>query len=324
MNVKGEQAAAENLLAQITTEVRGRGAVEDPMPAINGVEVKRLKLSKPKLKRTISTYYAVHSGWLVASDNENVFRETIRRLAGLDNLDPNQSLAAQEAFTEVLKNTNLGSQTSHFRWYIDPFGYAKLAQAIADEEQIIKKERNDRAELLEKEGFDAFRGLGGQVAFAASKDAEAEVFHRTFLYAPRDKNQADQQRVFGLFEFANKDNLTLQPKAWVLDEASTHLSFTWDFKVAFDNVGFLVDAFVSEGTWDSTLKSFKEEPAVQVDLRELVHRFGNEITIFSATQKPITEESEKVAFGMPVKDKRSDSQLGSEVLDSIKADSSQE
>ena len=300
VHVKGDQANSEKLLKQVTSEVLARGAVEDAMQPINGIAVQRLKLTKPKLKRTITTYYASHEGWLVASDNESVFRESLRRLAGLNNLDPKQSLAAQEAFNAVMQNTTLGEQKSHFRWYIDPFGYSKLAQAIADEEQIIKKERNDQAELLEKEGFDAFRGLGGQVAFSSPSELEGEVFHRTYLYAPRDKNKAEQQRVFGLFEFKNENKLDLQPKAWVPANASTQISLTWDFKKAFDNIGFLVDAFAGKGTWESTLKSFKNEPAIQVDLRELVHSFGNEIIVFSATEKPITEESEKVAIAVPV------------------------
>lgn len=303
VDVTGSEEAAERLMRQVAANLKERGAVEEQMDDINGAKVTQFKLEKKQLSRVFTTYYTITDGWLLASDNLAAFRPIVQRIRKL-NTDPQDCFGAQPAFKAVMENSQIGARTGHVRWFVDPFGYIKLAQAIQAEEQVIPQQTNNRAEILEKEGFDAFAGVGGQVVFAVTGDdvTDSELIHRTFLYAPRDsRNDEKRGRVFGLVDFENHNNLSLQPLAWVPPDVSTHLSLTWDLQKAFNNIGFVVDAFLGEETWDATMESLRTEPDMQVNLEELVGSFQNQITVATATERPIDEESERVVIGLPIR-----------------------
>ena len=314
VDVSGREDKAANVLAEVNRRLVEKGAVQTTID-INGASVTRSTIEKGKrLRASQTTLQTIYDGWLLASDNEKIFRDVIFRLATTkpDALKPD-ALAAQPAFKTVADRTNFGPDESQLKWFVDPFGYIQLAQALADDEKDTREHRDDWAKILKDQGFDVLKGAGGQLGFMVD---DHELLHRTFVYAPQTNlAKKEQQRVFGLFDFSNKSGKTVTPADWVPNNLSAFFVGKWNFSSALENVGFLYDAFLDDpGAFERVLQDFKNDPDMQLNIRKLIGQLDSEWTILSATAKPIDGNSERVAIAFKLK---ADAD-GDFVLDSVR------
>ncbi len=298
-----EQARA--LLAKIDKEMIEQGATREEMEDVHGAQVSRWKLkSRPNsLRKNRSAFQAIAGGWMIASDNEEIFRDIIRRAVDVKAIVVDETLASTEAFQSVHDETRLERVDKyHVRWFIDPFGYLKLAQAIADEEQEFRQRRDDWATTLKKLGFGAFQGIGGVVNFATY---DHEILHRTFVYAPRTGDERDS-RVFGLVDFRNRNDADFEPPSFVPYDSAAYFTGVWNLSSAIKNVGAVVDAFLQEeGLFEQMLVSFKTD--MKIDLYEVIESFDDQLFIVSEKKESesgeINEESERVLIALKLKGK---------------------
>jgi hypothetical protein len=314
VDVSGREDKATSVLAEVNRRLVEKGAVQTKID-INGASVTRSTIEKGKrLRASQTTLQTIYDGWLLASDNEKIFRDVIFRLATTkpDALKPD-ALAAQPAFKTVADRTNFGPDESQLKWFVDPFGYIQLAQALADDEKDTREHRDDWAKILKDQGFDVLKGAGGQLGFMVD---DHELLHRTFVYAPQTNlAKKEQQRVFGLFDFSNKSGKTVTPADWVPNNLSAFFVGKWNFSSALENVGFLYDAFLDDpGAFERVLQDFKNDPDMQLNIRKLIGQLDSEWTILSATAKPIDGNSERVAIAFKLK---ADAD-GDFVLDSVR------
>ena len=291
---------ATDLLEKIEVKLEKAGAEKQEMDPIGHTDVAKWKWDIERADGTKSshlTFQTVSEGWLVASDNEVIFRDIIQRIK---KQRTGNTLATHPPFLKIQSQTQIAETVPHLRWFVDPFGYMKLAEAIAAEERAIKKRRDDIGEILEKQGFDAIRGLGGMISFS---NGERDAIYRMFVYAPEREGAVAQERARGILDFKNKWNHQLTPEPWVFDESSSYSTFTWDLESAFTNIGGVFDAFVdpkAEGDWDEFVSGFETD--LKVDLNELIGKLDNRFSLMSTTQRPVDERSERVVIGIRVKD----------------------
>ncbi len=296
VDVRGREEKAREVLAEVNSRLVKQGAVQTKVE-INGASVTRSTIEKGKrLRASQTTMQAIYDGWLLASDNEKIFRDVMFRLATTkpDALKPD-ALAAQPAFKSVMERSDVAPHTAHVTWFLDPFGYIRLAQALADDEKDSREHRDDWAKILQSQGFDAIKGAGGQVGFMTQSH---ELLHRTFIYAPqKNLTKEEQKRVFGLFDFSNDSGKAVGPADWVPNDVSAFFVGKWNLSSALENVGFLYDAFLDDpGAFERVLQDFKNDPDMQLNIRKLIGQLDNEWTILSATAKPIEGSSERVAI----------------------------
>jgi hypothetical protein len=298
VDVSQTEEKARELLKKVDSNFESRNATRGEVPNLYGIAVTKWTVQRPKFAvKSRSTFHAIANGWMIASNNESVFREIVRRLVNFDKVNAAESLISNPSFVAIARHTNVEGVVSDIRWFIDPFGYVKLAQAIQEEDLQKKVKKDDWARILEQEGFDALKGIGGQVSFGTS---DHEILHRTFIYAPRNgANGANQKRFFGLFDFTNSKKQGLKPESWVPNDVSAYFSCCWDMSLALKNVAGVVDSFMKEqGSFDNIMNSLKSE--MNVDVPKLVASFDNRVVILSSTSRPITEDSERVAICVPI------------------------
>jgi len=308
MDVTNTRGKAVNLLDRISKRLAKKGAVKKPV-VIQGVNCTQLTLEKPKLFRTPrKTFHAIvgvkgdkKSNWMLVSNNESVFRDVLRRLTFPDRIQAVETLAAQKAFKAVMAKTKSADFDSQIRWFVDPFGYLDLAQKIRDEEAPNNVPRDDIAKKLAGAGFDAFRGIGGQVSLMTGKH---EVVHKTFIYA--DKIKAGQKKVFDLFNFnVNKDLPKTLPR-WLPDDVSSVITGDWNVQKAFGAAGHFWDANTKPGSWKQLLIDLKNDPQLRFDLADVVSQIDNRFVVVSAIQRPIGPKSERVVVSVRLKDRPAD------------------
>ena len=285
--------SATELLDELGKDLNERGATKVPYDDVNGTKVAKWKFpKKSRLQKPRFAYHTITNGWLLSSDNEAIFREIVRRLVNVDNVQKSETLASQSAFQNVMKEIEVESEDeAQVYWYVNPFGYLQLAQAIAREEQEFRQTNNDDwARILQKMGFDGFKAIGGSLRFATEQH---EMLLRTFVYKPVNKDDVKQKRVFDMFNLENKDQNDLHPPSYIPDTISSYMSGTWDMQKAFKNVGFVIDTFTkSPGTFDDTIASLRVE--MKVDVPKVISKFDNQITVVTDTELPIREDSERM------------------------------
>ena len=293
---------AQELVNSVNQKMKKAGAKQVEIVPIKDVEVSKWSwkhVDKKNIARHHTTLQAIVDGWLVASDNETIFRDVVRRIKNGEAVAGLDRLSNHPQFMRIAEETRVEGCESHFRWFVDPFGYLKLAKAIAAEDQVFKQREDSIADILEQQGFDAIKGIGGTVSFP---NGERDLVHRTFAHMPRQNGEA-QKRARGILDFQNQWKHDLAPEPWAIGNSSSYMTFTWNVEAAFQNIGKVFDAFIhpeEPGDWDQFVEGFKRD--LQVDLRDLVTKVDNRFSMMSASQPPISEDCERIIVGIRVKE----------------------
>lgn len=294
---------AKALQVKINKELVANGATQEKK-LINGVEVTISTLKQRRLRNNQSNYQAIvkpskDSSWLLVCDNELIFRDVLKRLAAPGKIDRAGALVAQPAFVEVMRRTSLETYKAQVRWFVDPFGYIHLAQVLENEKRGARAQRDDWATILKNQGLGAAKAIGGNVGIATG---DHEILHRTFTYAPRNKNVKNAKRMFDLFDFSPVEGKPLTPPPWVSKDCSAFVAANWKVDKALNSAGHLYDAFIGEeGSFKRLLNDFKIDPDMQLDIEKLVGLIDDRLAIVSETINPIDEASECVVIGLPLK-----------------------
>ncbi len=301
VDVANSNDKTDVLLKRVGEKLRGEGATEESIE-INGVEASKWSFKAPQgLGKRRYAFHAVTDGWLIACDSESTFRDVIARVKKVNEDAPN--LAETETFRAIAEGSKFQSEQydTHIRWFIEPFGYVQLAQAIADTHQSADESiRNDWAKKFQEEGFSAIKGLGGQVCIATGQH---EAVHRSMIYAPPVLEGDDRyERAAALLDFRNPNSSQLNPPAWVPKDSAGFLTFTWDLQKALNRVGSIIDKTTgTDGSFERALESLAtDHKGPRVDLRKLVTHLNNRITVSSITELPIDGESERIVLGIKI------------------------
>ena len=195
------------------------------------------------------------------------------------------------------------SSAAPFRWFIDPFGFAKAYAKTNPPRE--KRKGPDMLAILGRQGFDVVKAAGGFLVF---DDGIHEMRHHALVYAPPlpGRQPFSSDRFDGaarILFFPDAD--TIVPPAWAPRDISSWISMQWDLQTAFGSIEPLVDDIVGEkGVFDDVIASLKEDPdGPQIDVEEdLVARLGKRLTVISDSVEPIDVESERLVIAIEAVD----------------------
>lgn len=297
-NISKDREGAVALLKQIEAEQVERKAVSEQIQ-INGIAVSKFQYPERRkwAKRKRVSLQAVAGDWILIADNESIFRSVLRRVLGLDKPAAG-TLANQEAFSLAMGRCKLPAQSpDDIRWFIEPFGYVKLARAIEIENEPVKKMEDDWTAVLAKNGLRAIRSAAGTVSLATP---DQEALFRIFVLAPKTGTRDEaEKRMISILNFGPDKSHHAEIPAWVPTDISGLFTAQWDFNKALKGVGPIVDSFMKEeGAFDDLIDTIKNEPDFRVDIPKLVGQLDNKFTVISAVTKPLESDSEKLAVGI--------------------------
>ena len=318
-DVGKDLAAAESLLVEIEKEQTRQGALKLGTVEINGIQVGKWEFAEKRkwAKRKRISLQAIVGNWMLVSNNEKIFRSVLRRIIKLDPQE-NGNLASQPSFKLAMAGSRLpNGSPNDVRWFLEPFGWFKLARAIEIENEPVKKMEDNWPAVLARNGMRAIHSVGGTISVAT---ANQEALFRIFVSAPKDKvrNEAER-RMLGILDFGPTPGKTNSAPAWVPSSVSGCLTGQWNFTKALNGVGPIVDSFMKEeGAFKGLLDTIKDEPDFRVDIPKLIGQLDNQFTMISASavKEPLDESSEKIAVGLKLKPGLSPEQQ-EEILDSI-------
>ncbi len=299
VDVSDTKEEAKQLLEKIEANL-GKTEAKKENLEFSGIDVSKWSIDKPRgLTGKVYAYHCIVGDWLVTCDNERIVKDIIKRVLAEK---PNKAnLANSPTFKKIQERCGFDTTDSHLRWFIEPFGYIELVQAVAEDRNPNAVESNDFAKIFREEGFDAIKGLGGTIRIF---DGNHDLVHRTFVYAPPVPDAGEERflRAAAMLDFSNTTGTDLTPPAWVPADAATYISLTFNLKKALSKIGYIVESLgAREGTWEKTLDQFRDVPdGDHIDIRKLVDQLENRISMFAATARPINEASERVVFGINI------------------------
>ncbi len=299
IDVSPDIEAAEDFLGDAAEKMKGRGAKLEKIEII-GTDVSKwtVEVKAAKIARTQSSFVTIADGWLLASDNESIFSNVLRRINSKDTPAGSDVLLGYEPFLTVQEKTRVEDVRSDLSWFVDPLGYVRFADALAEQRAEMRQPKDRPLEALSKEGLDALKAAGGFLSFSAG---DRDVLHRSLVYAkPGKAKAAAHKRLLALLDFAPAGSSTAVPPTWVPVDAAGYFTATWDINKAFANIGPFVDTIMGKDAFEDVLKEMKEVPDFKVDIKKMVQSLGNRITVVAITEEPIDESSEKMIVGIPL------------------------
>lgn len=313
VDVTGKIAAAQTLLSKIDKNLIAKGAVKaNKKLGATTLTIYTLPM-KAGAKLPEKAIYALEGDTLIASDNEAVLTGMLGRLAAKKAADSLGATAAYKFISDKVHGKKEPLDT-HLRWFVEPLGYAEATRAAGGGKV---KRGLDKLKTLREQGFTAIQGIGGRVDF---HDADHDVLHQTYVYAPADpkaKKGEKYVKAANILDFPNGDNLEVQD--WVPNSVSTYLTFNWELQKAFEHFGSLFDAFADEpGTWEEIIAGLESDPnGPQIGLKdELIAHLGERITAIVDHTHPIHPACERVVVAIELNLKDKDAEK--KVMDAIK------
>ena len=295
-DVTGNQQKAEGMLKKVGENLIRQGAAKKTEKAGDtSLDVFDLPKHDPKdqAEPKRQAVYLVKSDLLIVTDSVAVARSVLDRLAKKSGA----CLADVAAFRAVMERCkkDAGEAVPQIRWFLDPFGYVDTARTYVPERDRPRGKK--MLDTLRTQGFEAIRGVGGQVSFATEG---YELIHRTAVHAPPPYEKSMKMLVF-------PNHADFAPQPWVPRDIATYMTGYVDIANAFDNFGPMFDELFGEGetgVWDDVLEGLeKDKHGPQINLKkELIDQLENQVTVVTDYELPITTSSERILIAIKVRD----------------------
>jgi hypothetical protein len=301
VDVTGRSENVKQLLAKIDQEMTKRRATKSNAKS-GGVELTIYKIP-PQTKDDISreAVFFVQNDLLCASDNRAEAEEMLHRIGG----QGGQRLADVKPYQVTMQRCadEAKDLKPDVRWFVDPFGYARATQSLLSEEARAKRGKN-YVSILESQGFDAIKGIGGYLNM--SVDGQYELLHRTSVYAPPIPGEPNKYKLaMQMLQLPNTANM--QPEAWVPRKLASYRTFTMNLQNAFKHIDSIFDSIAGvEHAWADVLEGLEKDPygpQIKVE-RDFVAHLGQRVSMFTDYDLPITTKSERFLLTVEVKDEK--------------------
>ncbi|MBL8827465.1 MAG: hypothetical protein JNM18_10855 [Planctomycetaceae bacterium] len=298
VDVTGKADAAQTLLKS-TAEKFVAGGYQSTSAEVAGVTLTVLAAPsadavKDKTLRTNKVWF-VSKDLLCIAESQPLAEQLAKSITGSPPADP---LSQHAAFQAVMQRStkDAAGATVDLRWYVDPFGLL-TAERLVDP-RLKPKKKPDSLEVYRKEGFTAIQAVGGCVQLGGD---DAEVVHRTMIYAP-----SPYQRAMRMLKLPNVKSAELAPPAWVADRVASCIVAQIDVLNAFDHYGTLFDTLYGEGDeglWADLIDGWAKDPkGPKVNVRDdIVAQFTNRMVQVSESRTPVSADNARTVSSVEIK-----------------------
>ena len=295
VDVTGNRPQLDALLDKVDQELTPRGA-ERKSIEVSGTELTVYTLparDNGGNKKQRTAIYFVKDDMLCATDSQAEAREMLTRFGG-----KSAGLASTKSYQETTARCRNESNglAPQIHWFVDPFGYARAVRSLANPKQ--KTHAKDYLKILDAQGFDAIKGIGGFVNLAVA--GSFELLHRTAVYAPAVPNAPQRYHLaMRMMKFPNGSSMAAPN--WLPRKLASYRTFNMDLDNAYQYFGTLFDAVVGyEDAFANAMRGIEKDPyGPRIDMREdFIAHLGQRVTMVTDYEVPITTKCERFLFGV--------------------------
>jgi hypothetical protein len=296
-DVRGHRDRADAILETIDADLKKAGW--ERRDTEHRQQVVRIYGIKPKPGQLKVEQFVVtlDDERIIAADRDSVVMDLLDSLAGeASGLPIEQSdefVSVLRRSTEAIQQPILqGGATVALEWFARPFEMGRVLREVFE---VDRGNQVDVIKLLENQGFDVVRGVGGVVAINGEK---YDLLHRGFVLA--DQSQLTQAA--RMLQFTN-DAMAAIP-AWVNDQAASFNRLNLRIEQAFWASESLVNEAFGDEIFRDIIEGIRDdEDGPQIDLAEnVLPNLDDQIVLLTDNVEPADIKSERMLLAIRVKD----------------------
>ena len=300
MDVTGRDAQAKGFLAAVDKRLAGRGGVKREVAAGGATLIIHDVPAKNPKDDPLQTVYFIQDNVLVGINGREQAEAMLKRFTG----SPTDNLQSLPAFTATMNRLReaSGELQPEIRWFAEPFGLVYAARTLDSRARL--REDKDLAKILQEQGFDAVKGVGGNANLLVPGDSE--VLYRVAIHAPaapgKESDPLRWNLAMRMLQLPNVAELT--PQDWAPRTCARYATYSVDVLNAFDHFGTLFDAIEGhKDAFKTSMQGIQEDAyGPQVNIRdELVAHMGNRVTLITDYAVPISVNSERSLIAIEAK-----------------------
>ncbi len=294
-DVRGQHAKSEAALDQIDEDLKNGGAIrQDKVYRGQNIRIYSTK-PKPGQLKVSQVAIASNADRVIASDRDTVVQELLDAIAGEPKAEPLSRVVdfktIMDKSDDALKLTQDDGAKVCIDWFAHPFQMGRILRESLD---IDRGNQVDVLKLLEGQGFNAVRAMGGRVAFAGKR---FDVVHRGHILATRPFKRA-----------AEMLNLSNKPYAgipdWIHNEVGSFNRVNWNIEQGFWASESLVNEALGDEIFRDMVDGIRDDAeGPQIDLKNnFLPNLDDTIILIADNTTPATIDSERMLVAVELKD----------------------
>ncbi|MDG2222770.1 MAG: membrane or secreted protein [Rubripirellula sp.] len=296
-DVRNRRAKAEAVLETIDKDLKAAGWTRKDVE--HREQTIRLYDTQPKpgQLKIEQIAIALSDERIIATDRDTVVFGLLDSLAGEAD---SKSIEQADEFAAVLRRSSEaiqqpildGGATVSLEWFAKPF---EMGRVLREAFQVDRGNQVDVIKLLENQGFDVIRGIGGVVAMNGKK---YDLIHRGFILADQSKIEKAAQ----MLQFAN-DTLNEIP-TWVPGQVASFNRLNLKIKDAFWAAESLVNEAFGDEIFRDIISGIRDdEDGPQIDIeKNVLPNLDDQIILLTDNVEPADIQSERMLMALRVKD----------------------
>ncbi len=289
VDVEDDPQINARLLEQLDKELSQRKPAK---ATIQHAGVSITKYTMPKRADQLlaeNSYYAIASGQLIATDDEQLIKEMISR--GKGDAVAGEVLANDPVFVEGRKKLNISSE-GQIEYFVRPLGLARVFRSIGGKRS---KSNADLLAVLQNQGFSAIKCICGEVSIGQEW---VDMQHRGYVLADKPLPKSA-----GILDFPNKVDASIP--GFVGQNVSTYLAMNWNSQEAFWRAKGLVDELAgTPDVFDEVIEGIKRDPnGPRIDIKQdVLPQLTNDIYAISDSKPGVPDvDSRRNLIALKVK-----------------------
>lgn len=287
-DTRGRDNQRNSLLKKMDDALRKRGATSATAALPGNGEMLVYTLPQKRGQLLVErAVVATIAGRLIITDRPETTTALVGALGEPQPGGLEQAKDFSQTFTHIASAHQQGEPVSAdaptIRWFARPIGMGMIARELAE---VDRGRQVDILKLLQNQGFDAVKSIGGKFYFATE---HYDVFHRGYVYAPPTVATAERYKLAArVLQFPNQEMPA--PPSWVLPTAATFLQISWKMREAFWATESLVDEAFGSNVFRPALDGIREDKnGTQIDIEnDIVANFTEDFYVM--TENLVSEQ----------------------------------
>ena len=300
-DIRGLKAKADKALEQIDEDLIAGGAIRNDVAHLG--QTVRVYTTKPKPGQLKIEEIAITADdtRVIAADRQRVVTDVLDAVAGnpaagsLSEFEEFKNLRKRvdESIADAVKKQNA---TPALEWFARPFAMGRILREVFE---VDRGNQVDILKLLEGQGFDAIKAMGGTAALAGK---EIDLLHRGFIVAP--PTVPSEQRYKLAARMLQLVDLPLQPvPKWVHPEVGSFNRIHWKLEEAFWASETLINDAFGDDIFRPMIEGIRDdEEGPQIDIaQDVLPNLDNEVILLTDNVLPAAIDAERMLVAIRVK-----------------------
>ncbi len=310
VDIRGRRAQADQVIAQVDTDLRAAGATLKETPyGEEKVLVYTLRPTPGQIKID-QIAITINDTRVIATDRDSLVYSMLDAVAGRDEQPKIDQLpafagiqqqiaapapaagdqpAAEEADVAGDNPQVADAKEPRVEWFARPLAMGRIVKEAA---RVDRGQQVDVLNLLERQGFDAIEAVGGHLTVG---HPQYDLLHRGFVWAPPVPGQQERFRLAA--RMLPTSNAEARPvPQWVGASIATFTRLNWNLADAFWHTESLInDAFGDEIFRDILDGIRDDQDGPRIDIaKEVIPNLGTQLIILTDNLMPADPRSERV------------------------------